>query len=86
MPHVQRRAAALIFAYVSVLLTLLGCSKKPDPAPTPAGSAPAVQGNAAAPAGANGQGGANGQVVKIDDPSVRNRTALVPRSAVLGLR
>jgi phosphate transport system substrate-binding protein len=47
MPHVQRRAAALIFAYVSVLLALLGCSKKPDPAPTPAGSAPAVQGNVA---------------------------------------
>ena len=42
---------------------------------------PAIQINASAPAGANGQNGANGQVVKIDDPSIRNRTALVPRSA-----
>ena len=62
----------------------------PQAAPAPLASIapqpPAIQSNASAPAGANGQNGANGQVVKIDDPSVRNRTALVPRSAVLGLR
>ena len=62
----------------------------PQAAPAPVASIapqpPAIQSNASAPAGANGQNGANGQVVKIDDPSVRNRTALVPRSAVLGLR
>jgi len=62
----------------------------PQAAPAPVASIapqpPASQSNASAPAGANGQNGANGQVVKIDDPSVRNRTALVPRSAVLGLR
>ena len=56
----------------------------PQAAPAPVASIapqpPASQSNASAPAGANGQ------VVKIDDPSVRNRTALVPRSAVLGLR
>lgn len=61
-----------------------------EPVPAPVASIapqpPAIQSNASAPAGANGQNGANGQVVKIDDPSVRNRTALVPRSAVLGLR
>ena len=60
------------------------------PAPAPVASIvpqpPAIQSNASAPAGANGQHGANGQVVKIDDPSVRNRTALVARNAVLGLR
>jgi len=76
----------------------LKTAPEPVPAPQPApGSAPvpaasiepqpsAAQGHAGAPAGANGQNGANGQVVKIDDPSLRNRTALVPRSAVLGLR
>ena len=62
----------------------------PQAAPAPVASIapqpPASQSNASAPAGANGQNGANGQVVKIDDPSIRNRTALVPRSAVLGLR
>lgn len=56
MPHLQRRFVALLLWHFSLVLMVLGCSKKSEPSPTAANSGPAIQANIPEPITLQGSG------------------------------